>query len=88
MPPAAEKIAPNIEWLSDYQKNIGCGIKVITKYKGYGSHRLVPHLFYHKNYAIHHRNLKFRVGLGVKATAVHKALSFNQAAWLKPYTHF
>jgi hypothetical protein len=37
---------------------------------------------------IHYRILKFLVELGAQATAAHKALSFNQAAWLKPYIDF
>ena len=41
-------------------------------------------LFEHKNYAIHCRSLKFLVDWGVEVRAVHKALAFEQKAWLKP----
>ena len=56
------------------------------KYKG--GDELVPHLYYHKNYVIHYRNLKFLVELGVEVRAIHKVLSFEQSTWLKPYIDF
>jgi hypothetical protein len=48
----------------------------------------MPHLYDHKNYVIHYRNLKFIVNLGVEVTHIHKVLSFTQTAWMKPYIDF
>jgi hypothetical protein len=59
----------------NYQKCIGRNIEVIKGDKYKGCEKLVPHLYDHKNYVIHYRNLKFLVELGVEVTAIHKTLS-------------
>jgi hypothetical protein len=88
-PPCPESITPQLEWFSDFQKQIGKLNKVITKNGSYrGSDKLIPHLFEHKNYVLHYRNLKFIRQLGIKITKVHRILSFDQSQWLKPYIDF
>ena len=47
--------------------------------------KLAPNLLPKKNYVCHIRNLQLYKKLGVKITRVHKALKFNESAWLKPY---
>ena len=47
--------------------------------------KLTPNLLPKKNYVCHIRNLQLYKKLGVKITRVHKALKFNESAWLKPY---
>lgn len=86
--PAPETLTPDIEWFSEYQIATGEKIGVINNGKYRGSNKLVPHLFEHKNYVIHYRNLKFIVDLGVEVRAVHKVLSFEQSPWMKPYIDF
>ena len=83
-PPCPENICPEVEWLSDFQKQLldDKNMKAPT------CEKLIPHLFEHKNYCIHYRNLKFVVDLGVKIGAVHNIISFKQKAWLKEYIDF
>ena len=50
--------------------------------------KLVPHLYEHKNYVIHYRNLKFVKNLGVEIGTVHNVISFKQAPWLAKYIGF
>jgi len=49
---------------------------------------LVPHLYEHKNYCLHYRNLKFIKSLGVEIGTVHNVVSFIQEPWMKPYIDF
>ena len=71
-----------------FKKEIGETNKVIKNCKYNGSNKLIPHLFEHKNYVIHYRNLKFIKDLGVEIGQVHNILSFDQSAWLKKYIDF
>ena len=88
-PPCPESITPKVEWFSDFQKQIGKLNNVIKNNNSYsGSNKLVPHLYEHKNYVLHYRNLKFIKELGIKITKVHRVLSFSQSEWLKPYIDF
>ena len=61
---------------------------MIKNNKYHGTNKLVPHLHARKKYVIHYRNLKFLESIGVKIGTVHKVLSFEQSAWLKPYIDF
>jgi hypothetical protein len=75
--PAPESIKPNIEWFSDYQKEVGLKTGSIrynektNEYINLGTNKLIPHLFKHEKYSIHYRNLKLLVKLGVKISTVH-----------------
>ena len=86
--PAPETLTPDISWFSDHQRDIATKLGVTKKGRYRGSNQLAPHLYKHKNYVIHCRNLNFVVELGVEVRAVHKVLSFEQSAWLKPYIYF
>ena len=88
-PPAPENITPELEWFSEFQKELGKktgNIKDNEKYNA--SSKLIPHLFDHIEYVIHYRNLKFLVDLGVQVTKLHKVITFNQKPWLKDYIDF
>ena len=65
---------------SEHQKNLGkeCGAK-------YGSEKLCLTLMDKKNYALHYRNLKQNLSIGLKLKRVHRALKFKQSPWLKEY---
>ena len=61
--PAPETLTPELEWLSDYQKEIGETTGIINNNKFNGSDKLVHHLFDHHTYVIHFRSLKFFIEL-------------------------
>lgn len=82
-PPAPENLIPNDEWMSDYQLNLKKQLNIKSKCS-----KLIPHLFEHKNYCIHYRNLKYLVELGVKIGNIHNIVSFYQKPFLKPYIDF
>ena len=84
-PPCPENLEISYENLSPYNREIlelELGAK---RSKSYKSSKLTPHLMDHKNYVIDYRLLKKAVELGIEITKVHRILSFDQSAWLKPY---
>ena len=82
-PPCPENLATDKEWLSDYQLKLAEDNHVRV-----GScKQLTPHLFDHKDYCIHYRNLKFIHELGA-VIKIHKVVSFKQKKWLAPYIDF
>ena len=50
-----------------------------------GVEKLICHFKPRKNYIIHYRNLRQYLEMGMKLTAVHKGISFNQSPWMEPY---
>ncbi|KAK3099927.1 hypothetical protein FSP39_011908 [Pinctada imbricata] len=72
------------EMLSDYQKTL---LKKLDMKEGIAT-KLVPNLYDKKNYVVHYRNLQLYLSLGMKVTKVHRALTFQQSPWLKPYIEF
>ena len=55
------------------------------KMKVGGVEKLIGHFKPHKKYVIHYRNLRQCLELGLKITAVHRGISFNQSSWMEPY---
>ena len=51
------------------------------------SEKLVPNLHVHnkERYVLHYRNLKLYHSLCMRVTKIHRALKFQQSAWMKPY---
>ena len=55
------------------------------KIKVGGVEKLISHFKPRKNYVIHYRNLRQCLELGLRMTAVHRGISFNQSPWMEPY---
>jgi len=87
-PPCPENLAPKLDWFSKAQVEIGEKSGAIRNGKYDGGNKLVPHLFEHKNYVIHYRNLKFVKALGAEIGTIHNVISFSQSTWLKPFIDF
>ena len=45
--------------------------------------KLIPNLQDKMNYVIHYKNLQQCLDLGMKLTKIHRAIKFNERAWLK-----
>ena len=50
-----------------------------------GVEKLICHFKPRKNYVVHYRNLRQYLEMGMKITAVHRGISFNQSPWTEPY---
>ena len=50
-----------------------------------GVEKLISHFKPRKNYVIHYRNLRQCLEMGMRITAVHRGISFNQSSWMEPY---
>jgi len=47
--------------------------------------KLIPNSNEKKKYVLHHKNLKQYLDLGLKLTKIHRGISLDEKAWLKPY---
>ena len=47
--------------------------------------KLIPNLNDKTKYVIHHETLKLYLSLGLKLTKIHRGITFDECAWLKPY---
>ena len=50
--------------------------------------KLIPTLKNKNKYVLHYRNLQYYIMMGMKLTKIHRAISFNQSAWMLPYIEF
>ena len=53
-----------------------------------GVEKLVPNLLNKKNYVIHIQALNQALAHGLNLDRIHRAIKFDQSAWMKPYTDF
>ena len=53
-----------------------------------GVEKLISHFRPKKNYVVHYENLKLYLQLGLKLKTVHRAVSFKQSDWMKPYIEY
>ncbi len=83
-PLCPEKLKIKESELSPYQKKLCDDMKKVN-IKRIASEKLVLTLYDKKNYTLHYRNLKLYLELGMELKKIHKVLSFNQSAWIKPY---
>ena len=72
------------EELSPYTVSLAEKLGVKTS----GCRKLVGTLKRKERYTLHYRNLKLYVRLGMRLTKIHRAISFTQSRWLKPYIDF
>ena len=47
--------------------------------------KLIPNLNNKTKYVVHHETLKIYESLGLKVTKIHRGITFEESAWLKPY---
>lgn len=47
--------------------------------------KLIPNLSNKEKYVVHHETLKLYLSLGLKLVKIHRAIIFEESAWLKPY---
>ena len=71
--------------LHDYHNNLPfmCGRMTIS-----GVEKLVPNLYYKKQYVIHIRALDQALKHGLVLERIHRAIEFRQSAWMKEYINF
>ena len=50
-----------------------------------GVEKLIGHFRPKKEYVIHYQNLKQYLKMGLELKAVHRAISFKQSPWMRPY---
>ena len=50
-----------------------------------GVEKLICHFKPRKNYVVHYRNLRQYLEMGMRLTAVHRGISFNQSSWMEPF---
>ena len=82
-PLAPETMPIKEEWLSQYQHDLVNQLG--SKFTDCG--KLVPNLLNKERYVVHYRNLKLYHTLGMRVSEIHRALKFNQEAWMTPYKY-
>ena len=50
-----------------------------------GVEKLIGDFTFKKEYVVHYKNLKQYLNMGLNLKAVHRAISFKQSPWMKPY---
>jgi hypothetical protein len=83
-PLAPESLEVPREWVGEYTESLikRNGGKYIDVKK------LVPNLHDKKKYIIHYRNLQYYLSQGMILEKIHRVISFDQSAWMKPYIEF
>ena len=80
-PLAVESLEVPREWVSPYTEEL-------IQRKG-GKHlsvkKLIPNLYDKKKYVLHYRNLQYYLSQGMVLEKIHRVISFDQKAWMKPY---
>ena len=77
-PLAPERMAVKKGWMSEYQHSLLCMAPTEVE-------KLVPNLRNKGRYVLHYRNLQLYMSQGLRLTAVHRALRFDQSPWMEPY---
>ena len=83
-PLAPQSLKIERDWQSDYCRAVREEHNVPTGLVP----KLVNTLYNKTKYVLHYENLVLYLSLGMKLTKIHRALSFDQSQWLKPYVDF
>ena len=83
-PLAPQSLKIERDWQSDYCRAVREKYNVPTGLVP----KLVNTLHNKTKYVLHYENLVLYLSLGMKLTKIHRALSFDQSQWLKPYVDF
>ena len=83
-PLCCEATSVQPEELSPYTRSLAEKLKINPT----GCRKLIGNLKSKMRYAVHYRNLKLFVSLGMKVTKIHRIISFKQSRWLKKYIDF
>jgi len=80
-PLAVESLEVPREWVSPYTEELiqRKGDKYLSMKK------LIPNLHDKKKYVLHYRNLQYYLSQGMVLEKIHRVISFDQKAWMKPY---
>ena len=83
-PLAPERLTVTHDMLSPYSKEI---LQSLNMTLG-KTPKLVPNLQNKTKYVLHFKNLKQYLSLGMRLSKIHRILTFQQSAWLKPYIDY
>ena len=83
-PVAPEHMKISHDMLSPYSLELKKELDI----KAVSQTKLIPNLNNKTKYVVHYRNLKQYLRLGLKLTKIHRAISFNQSKWVKPFIDF
>ena len=84
-PLAPEKMKITKNMLSPYLINL---LKENNVKYTEGVEKLVPNLYDKKNYIVHYKTLQLYIELGLLVKKIHRAITFIESAWVKPYVEF
>ena len=87
LPPACETLAPQLQWLSDYQLKVDKNVGLINNEKLHGSDKLVPHLFDHQKYVLHYKTCEVLTRTRTTNKQMHKVVPFKRKSWLQLYIY-
>ena len=77
--PEKKKVRP--QQMSDYQRRLMADLELTAP----ETEKLLLTLEDKESYVVHYRNLQFYLNQGLRLKKVHRAIEFDQEAWMAPY---